>query len=73
VIYPRLITAAATAGMQRALEELQTAVETPEAYETPDSVVDWEYYMDLVGKPAVDDLEARFAVGENAGEPGTDE
>lgn len=67
VIYPRLITAAATAGMQRALDELQTAIDTPETYEAPDSVVDWEYYMDLVGKPAVDDLEARFAVDDEEG------
>ena len=67
VIYPRLITAAATAGMKRALGELRTAVETPETYEAPDSVVDWEYYTDLVGKPAVDDLEERFAGGDAEG------
>ncbi len=60
VIYPRLITAAATAGMKRALEELSTAVGTPEEYEAPDAVVDWEYYTDLVGKPSVDELERRF-------------
>ncbi|MFC5369085.1 isocitrate lyase/PEP mutase family protein [Salinirubrum litoreum] len=61
VIYPRLITAAATAGMKHALTELETAVETREAYEAPDAVVDWAYYTDLIGKPAVDDLEGRFA------------
>ncbi|GAA0203122.1 isocitrate lyase/PEP mutase family protein [Halobaculum roseum] len=61
VIYPRLITAAATAGMKRGLEELSTAVGTSDEYEAPDAVVDWEYYTDLVGKPAVDDLEERFA------------
>jgi 2-methylisocitrate lyase-like PEP mutase family enzyme len=60
VIYPRLITAAATAGMKRGLEELATAVETRAEYEAPDAVVDWEYYTDLVGKPAVDDLEEQF-------------
>ena len=60
VIYPRLITAAATAGMKRGLEELATAVETREEYEEPDAVVDWEHYTDLIGKPTVDDLEARF-------------
>ncbi|WP_390241166.1 isocitrate lyase/PEP mutase family protein [Halobaculum halobium] len=65
VIYPRLITAAATAGMKRALAELETAVETPEEYEAPDAVVDWDYYTDLIGKPAVDDLEARFATDED--------
>jgi 2-methylisocitrate lyase-like PEP mutase family enzyme len=60
VIYPRLITAAATAGMKRGLEELTTAVETREEYESPDAVVDWDSYTDLIGKPAVDDLEGRF-------------
>ena len=60
VIYPRLITAAATAGMKRGLEELTTAVETREEHEAPDAVVDWGYYTDLLGKPAVDDLEGRF-------------
>jgi 2-methylisocitrate lyase-like PEP mutase family enzyme len=60
VIYPRLITAAATAGMKRGLEELATAVETRAEYEAPDAVVDWEYYTDLLGKPAVDDLEEQF-------------
>jgi 2-methylisocitrate lyase-like PEP mutase family enzyme len=60
VIYPRLITAAATAGMKRGLEELATAVETREEYEAPDAVVDWDSYTDLIGKPAVDDLEGRF-------------
>ncbi|QZP38287.1 isocitrate lyase/PEP mutase family protein [Halobaculum magnesiiphilum] len=65
VIYPRLITAAATAGMKRGLEELATAVETDEEYEAPDAVVDWDYYTDLVGKPAVDDLEERFATDDD--------
>jgi 2-methylisocitrate lyase-like PEP mutase family enzyme len=60
VIYPRLITAAATAGMKRGLQELATAVETQEEYEAPDAVVDWEYYTDLVGMPAVDELEEQF-------------
>jgi 2-methylisocitrate lyase-like PEP mutase family enzyme len=61
VIYPRLITAAATAGMKRGLQELATAVETQEEYEAPDAVVDWEYYTDLVGMPAVDELEEQFS------------
>lgn len=60
VIYPRLITAAATAGMKHALDELETAVATRDEYETPDAVVDWDYYTDLVGKPSIDDLEQRF-------------
>jgi 2-methylisocitrate lyase-like PEP mutase family enzyme len=61
VIYPRLITAAATAGMKQALAELETAVETREEYQAPAAVVDWQYYTDLIGKPAIDDLEERFA------------
>ena len=61
VIYPRLITAAAVAGMKRALDELWTAVGTAETYEAPESVVSWEEYTELVGKPAVDGLAARFA------------
>ena len=61
VIYPRLITAAAAAGMERALDELKTALGTREEYEAPDAVVDWDSYTELVGKPAIDNLEARYA------------
>jgi len=61
VIYPRLITAAAVAGMQRALDELWTAVGTAEGHEAPDTVVSWVEYTDPVGRPAVDALEDRFA------------
>lgn len=61
VIYPRLITAAATTGMKNALEELQDAVETTEETERPDLVVDWDYYTDLIGKPEFEALEERFS------------
>lgn len=64
VIYPRLITAAATMGMKNALEELQHAVTTTEETDRPDLVVDWDYYMDLIGKPEFQALEARFSPDE---------
>lgn len=61
VIYPRLITAAATTGMKNALEELENAVSTTEETERPDLVVDWDYYTDLIGKPEFEALEDRFS------------
>ena len=62
VIYPRLITAAATMGMKRALESLDEAVETTEAYEAPEQVVDWEDYMALIGMAEIEEREEHFAV-----------
>lgn len=62
VIYPRLITAAATMGMKRALESLQAAVETPDEYEAPEQVVDWDEYMGLIGMDDIEAREERFAV-----------
>lgn len=61
VIYPRLITAAATKGMKDALESLETAVETHDEYQEPDKVVSWDYYMDLIGQPEMQRLEQEFA------------
>ena len=61
VIYPRLITAAASMGMKHALEALQEAVETPEQYEAPDLVMDWDDYMHLIGEDETTALEERFA------------
>jgi len=61
VIYPRLITAAATTGMKNALEELKSAVNTTEETERPDLVVDWDYYTDLIGKPEYEAMEERFS------------
>lgn len=65
VIYPRLITAAATLGMKNALEELEDAVRTTEETERPDLVVDWDYYVDLIGKPEFEALEERFSRSED--------
>jgi 2-methylisocitrate lyase-like PEP mutase family enzyme len=67
VIYPRLITAAASVGMKRALESLREAVETPEAYEDPELVMDWDSYTSLVGTDETTDLEERYAT-----DPSTD-
>jgi len=61
VIYPRLITAAATKGMKDALESLETAVETHDEYQEPDKLVSWDYYMDLIGQPEMQRLEQEFA------------
>jgi 2-methylisocitrate lyase-like PEP mutase family enzyme len=61
VIYPRLITAAATMGMKQALETLRDGVASGTIRERPDQVVDWEYYMELVGQPEFMELERRFS------------
>lgn len=61
-IYPRLITAAATMGMRRALAALDGSADESERVERPDLLVDWDEYMDLVGLAEFDELEARFAV-----------
>jgi 2-methylisocitrate lyase-like PEP mutase family enzyme len=66
VIYPRLITAAASMGMKHALGALQEAVETPDEYEEPDLVMDWDSYMDLIGEDETTALERRFATDEAA-------
>ena len=61
VIYPRLITAAATMGMKKGLSALEDSVESEEPVERPELVVDWDEYMDIVGQPEHADLEERFA------------
>ena len=65
VIYPRLITAAATMGMKRGLEALEDATETDEEVEHPNLVVDWDYYTDLMGQAEFDALEDRFATDDD--------
>jgi len=61
VIYPRLITAAATKGMKEALESLKTATTTRGEYQDPEKVVSWEYYMELIGQPEAEALEKKFS------------
>lgn len=69
VIYPRLITAAATMGMEKGLKALSESVEQSEPEERPDLVVDWDYYMDVIGRSEVTELEERFAeTGESTAE-----
>ena len=62
VIYPRLITAAATMGMRKALSALDDSRTATEPVERPDLVVDWDAYMDLVGQAEFAELAERFAV-----------
>jgi len=61
VIYPRLITAAATKGMKDALESLKKATTTQGEYQDPEKVVSWEYYMELIGQPEAEALEEKFS------------
>lgn len=66
VIYPRLITAAATKGMKDALHSLENAVATRDEYTDPEKVVDWEYYMNLIGQPEMEELEKRYAANNSS-------
>ena len=72
VIYPRLITAAATMGMKNALETLSASVKERNPEERPDLAVDWDYYMDVMGKSKISELEKRFAIENSATSEETD-
>lgn len=61
ISYPRLITGSAVKGMMNALSTLKESVESGEVIERPDQTIGFEEYTDIIGLPAIEDLEDRFA------------
>jgi 2-methylisocitrate lyase-like PEP mutase family enzyme len=60
VVYPRLLTAAAIQGMKNGLAVLQQSIASGDVIERPDLAVSFQELNDLVGLPAIRDLEDRF-------------
>lgn len=61
VEYPRLLTAAAVRGMQRALEAFGAAVRSADVVEHPDLLVTFDELQSLMGVDAIFDLRRRHA------------
>ncbi len=64
VIYPRLLTSAALMGMRRATEVLLESIESGQAADRPDLCFSFEELNDLMGLPAIRDLENRYLTPE---------
>lgn len=62
VEYPRLLTAAAVRGMQRALEAFGESVRSGDLIERPDLLVTFDELQSLMGVDAIFDLRQRHAV-----------
>ncbi len=60
-LYGRIVTGAAVNGMQAALEALVDSFGDEEQPRYPDLTVSWEEYTDLLGLPAVQEQERRYA------------
>ena len=63
VIYPRLVTAGAIAGMTKALEALNDAVASEEVIEYPDLVASFDEILELTKFDFLSELERRYATG----------
>ena len=63
VIYPRLVTAGAIAGMTKALEALSEAVASDDIVERPDLVASFDEILDLTKFEFLSELEQRYATG----------
>ena len=61
VTFPRLLTAAAMRGMDRALEALTTTLDLDEAVERPELTASFDDVNDLMQLPFLRHLEERFA------------
>jgi len=64
VIYPRLLTAAAIAGMRRALEALAGSLESGEAVDRPDLTASFDELNSLMGLAEIHQLENRYLTRE---------
>ena len=64
VIWPRMLTAAAIAGMKRALEAAQESLRTGKPVDRPDLLVGFEELNDLVGLPRIKAMEERYLTEE---------
>ena len=63
VIYPRLVTAGAIAGMTKALEALSEAISFDDIVERPDLVASFDEILDLTKFEFLSELEQRYATG----------
>ena len=63
VIYPRLVTAGAIAGMTKALEALSKAIAFDDIVERPDLVASFDEILDLTKFEFLSELEQRYATG----------
>ena len=63
VIYPRLVTAGAIAGMTKALEALPEAIAFDDIVERPDLVASFDEILDLTKFEFLSELEQRYATG----------
>ena len=64
VSYPRMLSGAAVCGMKKAVELLFESVKNGEVYDRPDLTVSFEEFTDLMGLPAIRDLEEKFLTEE---------
>jgi 2-methylisocitrate lyase-like PEP mutase family enzyme len=64
VIYPRLLTAAAVQGMNKAIAAFQQMLATGEAVDRPDLLVSFDELNDLVGWAELQRLEQRYLTKE---------
>lgn len=60
VIYPRLLTACALAGMKKGIEILGQSLTSGQPEDRPDAAVSFEELNDIMGMAAIKDLEERF-------------
>lgn len=60
VIYPRLLTACALAGMKKGIEILGQSLTSGKPEDRPDAAVSFEELNDIMGMAAIKDLEERF-------------
>ncbi len=60
VIYPRLLTACALAGMKKGLEILDESLNSGQAADRPDVAISFEELNDIMGMDHIRDLEERF-------------
>ena len=60
VIYPRLLTACALAGMKKGIEILGQSLTSGKPEDRPDAAVSFEELNDIMGMGAIKDLEERF-------------
>ena len=63
VIYPRLLTACALAGMKKGIEILGQSLTSGKPEDRPDAAVSFEELNDIMGMAAIKDLEERFLTG----------
>jgi 2-methylisocitrate lyase-like PEP mutase family enzyme len=61
VIYPRMLTAASIRGMELAIEALLETAGEKEAVDRPELTTSFDELNDLVGLPAIQEVESRYA------------